>query len=57
MIPGDKGQNVVLVCKIGHLNLEPAKREQVAKRIANIRLTKVRITAGGQHEQRIGKDL
>ncbi len=41
MMPGSKGQNVVLACKIRHLNLEPAKHEEVAIYAVNMRIPNV----------------
>ena len=38
MMPGSKGQNVVLACKIRHLNLGPAKHEEVAIYAVNMRI-------------------
>ena len=35
MMPGSKGQNAVHACMIGHLNLRPAKHEEVAIYIVN----------------------
>ena len=45
MMPGAKGQNAVHACMIGHLNLRPAKHEEVAIYIVNQRIPNVfRIT-------------
>ncbi len=41
MMPRFKGQNVVLACKIRHLNLEPAKHEEVAIYAVNMRIPNV----------------
>ena len=41
MMPGSKGQNVVLACKIRHLNLGPAKHEEVAIYAVNMRIPNV----------------
>ena len=41
MILGSKGQNVVLACKIRHLNLGPAKHEEVAIYAVNMRIPNV----------------
>ena len=46
MMPGSKGQNVVLACKIRHLNLEPAKHEEVAIYAVNTRIPNVYRIAG-----------
>ena len=40
-IPGSKDQNVVLACKIRHLNLGPAKHEEVAIYAVNMRIPNV----------------
>ena len=40
-MPGDKGQSVVLACKIRHLNLGPAKHEEVAIYAVNMRIPNV----------------
>ena len=40
-MPGAKDQNVVLACKIRHLNLGPAKHEEVAIYAVNIRIPNV----------------
>ena len=37
-MPGSKDQNVVLACKIRHLNLGPAKHEEVAIYAVNMRI-------------------
>ena len=37
-MPGAKDQNVVLACKIRHLNLGPAKHEEVAIYAVNMRM-------------------
>ena len=51
MMPGSKGQNVVLACKIRHLNLGPAKHEEVAIYAVNMRIPNVyriaRVTCNG----------
>ena len=41
MMPRFEGQNVVLACKIRHLNLEPAKHEEVAIYAVNMRIPNV----------------
>ena len=41
MMPGSKGQKVVLACKIRHLNLGPAKHEEVAIYAVNMRIPNV----------------
>ena len=41
MMPGSKVQNVVPACRIRHLNLEPAKHEEVAIYIVNQRIPNV----------------
>ena len=46
MMPGSKGQNVVLACKIRHLNLRPAKHEEVAIYAVNMRIPNVYRIAG-----------
>ena len=46
MMPGSKGQNVVLACKIRHLNLGPAKHEEVAIYAVNLRIPNVYRIAG-----------
>ena len=38
---GYKGQSVVLACKIRHLNLGPAKHEEVAIYAVNMRIPNV----------------
>ena len=43
---GSKGQNVVLACKIRHLNLRPAKHEEVAIYAVNTRIPNVYRIAG-----------
>ena len=40
-MPGYKGQSVVLACKIRHLNLGPAKHEEVAIYAVNMRIPNV----------------
>ena len=48
---GYKGQSVVLACKIRHLNLGPAKHEEVAIYAVNMRIPNVyriaRVTCNG----------
>ena len=44
MMPGSKGQNVVLACKIRHLR--PAKHEEVAIYAVNTRIPNVYRIAG-----------
>ena len=46
MMPRFKGQNVVLACKIRHLNLRPAKHEEVAIYAVNLRIPNVYRIAG-----------
>ena len=41
LMPGFKGQNIVLACKIRHLNLGPAKHEEVAIYAVNMRIPNV----------------
>ena len=41
MILGAKGQNAVHACMIRHLNLRPAKHEEVANYIVNQRIPNV----------------
>ena len=41
MMPGSKGQNVVLACKIRRLNLKPAKHEEAAIYAVNMRIPNV----------------
>ena len=41
MMPGAKGQNAVHACMIRHLNLRPAKHEEVAIYIVNQRIPNV----------------
>ena len=45
-MPGLKGQNAVLACKIRHSNLEPAKHEEVAIYAVNMRIPNVYRIAG-----------
>jgi len=55
MMPRFKGQNVVLACKIRHLNLEPAKHEEVAIYAVNMRIPNVyRIVRVRSTEQFVG---
>ena len=55
MMPRLKGQNVVLACKIRHLNLEPAKHEEVAIYAVNMRIPNVyRIVRVRSTEQFVG---
>ena len=55
MMPGSKGQKVVLACKIRHLNLGPAKHEEVAIYAVNMRIPNVyRIVRVRSTEQFVG---
>ena len=54
-MPGYKGQSVVLACKIRHLNLGPAKHEEVAIYAVNMRIPNVyRIVRVRSTEQFVG---